>query len=204
MKSLRYWIAALILLQMGCTGLRVPKNRIERTSVSFEKDLTLLRDYLGSMPVDVVVAGYTPKVDSAIKLNVSPDSTKAELQEVVITQLDPSYTSIRGKNSKPSETIRIPTQYITSVSAFGVRTTTEPKTKWSYWFAISLALMSLGSFLYDYNRNLGSGCEGGCEALAILTGGAALIAALTVFLVNSSSDTGAERREVIAKTFWIE
>ena len=108
------------------------------------------------------------------------------------------------KNSKPSETIRIPTQYITSVSAFGVRTTTEPKTKWSYWFAISLALMSLGSFLYDYNRNLGSGCEGGCEALAILTGGAALIAALTVFLVNSSSDTGAERREVIAKTFQIE
>jgi hypothetical protein len=37
-----------------------------------------------------------------------------------------------------------------------------------------------------------------------MAGGAALIAALTVFLVNSISDTGAERKEVVAKTFWIK
>lgn len=204
MRYLRYWFVAFILLQMGCTGLRVPKERIDRTSISFEKDLTRLRDYLGSMPVDVAVAGYTPEVVDDIKLEISQDSTQAQMQDVVITQLDPQYTYIRGKDSKRSQTIRIPTQYVTKVSAYGVRTTTEPERVWSYTFAIILALMSMGFFLYDYNRDLGLGCEGGCMALAVLTGGAALIAALTVYLVNTSSNDGHVRREVISKTFRFE
>ena len=204
MRSLRYWVVAFILMQMGCTGLRVPKTNIDRTRGSFETDLSQLRDYLGNMPVDVVVTGYTPKIDSTSNVKVLTDANEVSLQDVVITQLDPQNTLVRPKGSRPTESIRIPTQYVTRISAFGMRTTTEPETKWSYWFAIGLAVMSLGFFLYDYNRNLGIGCEGGCQALAIVAGGAALIAALTVFLVNSISDTGAERKEVVAKTFWIK
>jgi hypothetical protein len=204
MRYLRYWVVAFILLQMGCTGLRVPKERIDRTSNSFERDLSNLRDYLGSMPVDVAVAGYTPEVTNNITIEVSQDSTQSLMQDVVITQLDPLYTYVRGADSKPSETIRIPTQNVTSVSAYGVRTTTEPKQVWTYTFSVILALMALGFFLYDFNRDLGWGCEGGCMALAIVTGGAALIAALTVYLVNTSSNDGQVRREMISKTFRLE
>jgi hypothetical protein len=205
MKVLCYWFVAFILLNVGCTGLRTPKTKIDRTMGSYEENLTQLRDYLADMPVDVVVTGYTPKLDTATKHRVSLDSSETLLQDVVIKQMDPLYTLVRSNSSSDSESIRIPTQHVTRISAFGMRKTLAPQGSWNSGYTTAIILGVLALIFTIRTLTASDGCLQGCYFLVALAAtSAAVFIALTGYLITTNSDDLVERQESVSETFVIE
>jgi hypothetical protein len=70
------WFSLLMLIMLGCSGVKAPKQRLDRNSSSFDSDLIRLKEYLGEMPVDVVVEGFKPQTIAEIPIEYSPDSAK--------------------------------------------------------------------------------------------------------------------------------
>lgn len=44
----------LILIMLGCSGVKAPKQRLDRNSSTFDSDLIELKEYLGEMPVSTL------------------------------------------------------------------------------------------------------------------------------------------------------
>jgi hypothetical protein len=194
-------IVSWLILGFGCSGVRVPKERIARGDKSYEKDLTQLKDYLGDMPVDLVVEGYRPAVDQSVKVVYSDDSVEATIKKAAITQMDPEYTYLRTKEDAVGSTIRIPTKHVTRVSAEGVRTY-ESYNGPSYGWPIALGILAIIAALQEGKANDGNGCRGGCLAAGLMLGAAALVILAFTLIANWGNEP-VKAFEMISKTWMI-
>lgn len=200
----RYFCIPLwLLLGLGCSGIQAPKERILRTSTSYEKDLTQLREYLGIMPVDVVVEGYRPASDDILSVEYSSDSVEATIKQVAIAHLTPEYTELRSWTSAEGTSIRIPTKNVTRIHAQGERP--YMPSKWPYGsIALSTLLVILGIVFVGlegkaFDKN--SGCGGGCLFLGVMLGAAALLILGIPFLSGNEPTMTFEQ---ISKIFIIQ
>ena len=200
-------IASWFLIASGCSSVQVPKERIVRSESTYGSDLTQLQQYLGDMPVDVVVAGYRPQTEKTLLVLYSPDSAEATIRKASMTQLDPEYTYLRSQADAVGNTIRITTKHVTRISANGIHARTiEKRSDYSYIVPIVLGILAIGSAYYETTMSTAaSGCKGGCLALAIVLGAAAVIALGAILLLNNRSSIPSQtvtEHEVIVKT-WI-
>ncbi len=151
------WYAALLCIGLGCSGVKAPKQRLDRNSSSFDSDLIRLKEYLGEMPVDVVVEGFKPQTIAEIPIEYSPDSAEATIKQAVIFEMNPDYTYVRPKGGPTSNLIRIPTSNVTRVAADGFRNATGSSSSGAIWlipiltgaFAIIAALTYKNVFSID-------------------------------------------------------
>lgn len=193
-------IIAWLIIGFGCSGIRAPKERIERGEQSYEKDLLQLKEYLGNMPVDVVVEGYRPAVDQSTRLTYSEDSVEATIKQAAITQMDPEFTYLRTQADAVGSTIRIPTKHVTRVSAVGARTY-ESYNGPSYGWPIALGVLAIIAALQEGKANDANGCRGGCLAAGVMLGAAALVVLAITLIANWGSEP-VKAFEMISKT-WI-
>lgn len=193
-------ICLWLVIGLGCSGIKAPKEYILRNDRSYEKNLTQLQSYLGQMPVDVVVAGYTPAVDSSISVEFTKDSAEATIKKVVITKITPESTLLRLNAGSAGSTVSIPTKHVTSINANGIRTVKPSKT--GFLLPILLGILSLISIASEGKANDGNGCRGGCLAAGILLGVAALIALVVVLGLPAITGDDGSTFEYISKK-WI-
>ncbi len=193
-------IVSWLILGFGCSGVRAPRERIARGEQSYEKNLTQLKEYLGDMPVDVVVEGYRPAADQSTHVQYSEDSVEATIKQAAITQMDPDFTYLRTRADAVGSTIRIPTQNVTRVSAEGVRAVQSSGTT-SYGWSIALGVLAIIAALQEGKANDGTGCRGGCLFAGVMLGAAALVILAIALIANHSSEP-VTTYEAISKT-WI-
>lgn len=195
-------IVAWLFIGFGCSGVRAPKERIARSEKSYEKDLSQLKEYLGDMPVDVVVEGYRPEADQSTRVRYSEDSVEVTIKQAAITQMDPEFTYLRTRTDAVGSTIRIPTKHVTRVSAEGVRTY-ESYNGPSYGWPIALGVLAIIAALQEGKANDGYGCRGGCLAAGVMLGAAALIV-LAITLIANWDNEPVTAFEMISKTWMIQ
>lgn len=193
-------IISWLIIGFGCSGVRAPKERIARGEQSYEKNLTQLKEYLGDMPVDVVVEGYRPAADQSTHVQYSEDSVEATIKQAAITQMDPDFTYLRTRADAVGSTIRIPTKHVTRVSAVGVRTY-ESYNGPSHGWPIALGVLAIIAALLEGKVNDGDGCRGGCLAAGVMLGAAALVI-LAITLIANWDNEPVKAFEMISKT-WI-
>lgn len=200
-------IVLWLLVGLGCSGIRAPKERIVRNDNAYDRDLTKLQQYLGGMPVDLAIEGYRPNVEAAVDVEYSEDSVEAIIKQVAITQMDPDYTYLRTKTDGVGNTIRVPTKHVTRVTANGLRpSTSQGGTNWGWALPIGLGILAIVSAALESTYGTrGSGCQGGCLAIGIILGAVALLAALIVLTTILTADRTSNpitTYEMIART-WI-
>lgn len=171
------FISLWLLLGLGCSGIQAPKERILRTATSYQKDLTQLQEYLGVMPVDVVVEGYRPASDDSLSVEYSEDSIEATIKQVAIAHLTPEYAELRSRTGAADAIIRIPTKNVTRIHAQGARP--YMPSKWPHGSIVLSTLLAILAIVFaglegkTFDKN--SGCGGGCLFLGVMLGGVALL-----------------------------
>ena len=199
--NIRWLIIVLwLLVGLGCSGIRAPKERIVRNDNAYDRDLTKLQQYLGGMPVDLAIEGYRPNVEAAVDVEYSEDSVEAIIKQVAITQMDPDYTYLRTKTDGVGNTIRVPTKHVTRVSAEGVRTVQSSGGSSFVWPA-ALGIIAIIAASLEGKVNDGIGCRGGCLAIGAIIGAIALVI-LPVILIASHNSEPVTTFETISRT-WI-
>ena len=199
--NIRWLIIVLwLLVGLGCSGIRAPKERIVRNDNAYDRDLTKLQQYLGGMPVDLAIEGYRPNVEAAVDVEYSEDSVEAIVKQVAITQMDPDYTYLRTKTDGVGNTLRVPTKYVTRVSAEGVRTVQSTGGTSFVWPA-ALGIIAIIAASLEGKVNDGIGCRGGCLAIGAILGATALVI-LAVILIASHNSEPVTTFETISRT-WI-
>lgn len=200
------YISLLLIVGLGCSGVQTPKERILRNDKSFGKNLTQLQEYLGTMPVDVVVEGYRPTTDNTIGVVYSEDSVEATITQATITRIDPERTVLRYTGSSAGSAIIVPTKHVTRVHANGVRTyMSSGESRGALIWPSILGFMALIAIALEGKVNDGQGCRGGCLAIGLILGAAALLA-----LAVASVSSGVSGRdpvlinEVISKVWTIQ
>lgn len=114
-------LASLLLIGISCSSVREPKERLVRSSGSYESDLRGLQRYIAKSPVDIVVAGYQPDSIAEIPVEFSPDSQEITIKQAVILQIDPVTTVLRPKGWSATRYTRVPTDNLVRISAEGLR-----------------------------------------------------------------------------------
>lgn len=114
-------LASLLLIGISCSSVREPKERLVRSSGSYESDLRGLQRYIAKSPVDIVVAGYHPDSIAEIPVEFSPDSLEITIKQAVILQIDPVTTVLRPKGWSATRYTRVPTDNLVRISAEGLR-----------------------------------------------------------------------------------
>lgn len=191
----------LLFIMLGCSGVKAPKQRLDRNSSTFDSDLIQLKEYLGEMPVDVVVAGYKPETRPDIPVVFSSDSIEAIVKQAVILDMNPTYTYLRGRGGPSTTYIRIPTNNVTRIAADGFRTSSSSSGSGGLWiipiltgaFALIVALTYQGMF----SRDGWTGCL--YLLLGILAAGISVVSAVMILLSNSPPDPGTLER---VSTLW--
>lgn len=196
------WISLWLIIGFGCSGIKAPQGYIVRNDRSYENNLTQLQSYLGQMPVDVVVAGYTPTAESSISGAFSKDSAETTIQKVVISKITPESTVLRLNASTTGSTVSIPTKHIKSVKANGIRTV-KPSKSGLVW-PVLLGILAIIAVASEGKANDANGCRGGCLAAGLLLGVAALVT--LAIAAGAPAITGDDRstHEFISKTWIIE
>ena len=191
----------LLFIMLGCSGVKAPKQRLDRNSSTFDSDLIQLKEYLGEMPVDVVVAGYKPETRPDIPVVFSSDSIEATVKQAVILDMNPTYTYLRPRGGITGNYLRIPTSNVTRVAADGFRSATGSSRSGAIWilpiltgaFAIIAALTYKNVFSTD-------GWTGCLFVIAgLLAAGICVVSTILILLTQPS--VGSDTFERISK-FW--
>lgn len=144
--------ASLIGLAARVAGLgegtpgSLTKTRLDRANPNFGAEMDRLRSYVGTEPVDVVIAGVPPSGDGAVRAfpdsdtSVDIDKRQTTYRQVVITKLDRDVLEIRPSATSSSR-LEIPNFQVERITYTQVRV--ESKSTWWYWIPYGL-LIALG------------------------------------------------------------
>jgi hypothetical protein len=170
-----------------------------------------LRSYVGTEPVNVVIAGEPPSGDGAIRAFPDPDTSagidlrQTTYRQVVITKLDRDVLEIRPSAASSSR-LEIPNFQVEQIAYSQVRV--ESKSTWWYWIPfgllISLSLLAGGLVLTRVASGTmptGGGPPIGCfTVLGIVC---LAIAVATFFFARSEVGTGVKFIQEYVNRVWL-
>jgi hypothetical protein len=202
MMMFRFVFVVCILLQIGCSGVRAPKDRLVRKATTYETDLIELQEYIGSTPVDVVVEGYKPEMTADIPVVYSHDSLEATIKQAVILQISPVNTYLRPRGGPVTSYIRVPTNNVVRIAVDGFRPQQESSAGSGWWLLpiFTGAFAIIAAFIYKqvFVKDGWTGCF--FVVLGILAAAVCVISTVTILLTQKSVAPGTLER--ISK-YWI-
>ena len=188
------------------------KTRLVRADPNFGAEMDRLRSYVGTEPVNVVIAGEPPSGDGAIRAFPDPDTSagidlrQTTYRQVVITKLDRDVLEIRPSAASSSR-LEIPNFQVEQIAYSQVRV--ESKSTWWYWIPygllIALGLMAAGLILTRVASGSmptgGGGPPIGC--FTVLGIFCLAIAVATFFYASSEVGTGVKFIQEYVNRVWL-